>query len=322
MITILIGNNDSKLSYDAHLLSSQSIMINQNNYQNLTNGIYYTSLAYLPSLQSFIHTLEQADVLIYNNPTEWSDNESGPFCMKNITEFYLRYFINKKQVIGIDTSGPDLKNTMLQLEDQRKTDNPQLWIAGCSISLGIDRGILKHQRYGELLANYLAMPVSFLTKGGSSIRWQADQILRSDIKEGDTLVWGITSWNRITFMCNNFQQLTHLNVGYYQENPEFDKVVSLHRLCEENNLIYHALTDIHKVINICKKLNVRLVLAGLLVDQEFLKYLVELPNYIHLIGYRGFEHKNLFPDIGTDNKHPGPLSHIWFTKEIIKALSK
>ena len=66
---------------------------------------------------------------------------------------------------------------------------PVLWTAGCSVTHGM--GVSESERWGNILSEYLDMPEISLSMNGASIKWTADQILRSDIKRGDVVVWDL-----------------------------------------------------------------------------------------------------------------------------------
>jgi hypothetical protein len=207
---------------------------------------------------------------------------------------------------------------MLSLADSRcAKSNTQLWIAGCSISHGL--GVGTNERYGEILSNKLDMPVSFLTTPGASISWAADQILRSDIHSGDIVVWGLTSETRLSFM-NNDGDILHITPTYYRKNPDFNNTISVDLLTYQNNNIFHYIRDIKKVINFCSKINANLILAGLLVNEELIKYVFDLPNYVHFYGVSGINFNEIFLDFGDDNSHPGPKTHMWYANELYKAI--
>jgi hypothetical protein len=105
-------------------------------------------------------------------------------------------------------------------------------------------------------------------------------------------------------------------VRYYEQHPEFDQIMSLDRL-DDHNMIYLALTKIHQVINFCRKIGANLRLACVLADEEFSPYVFNLPNAINLSPVPEFA---LWPDLGTDNMHPGPKTHQWYANEIYKTL--
>ena len=305
MKTLLVGDITKEISIAALALRSDAKIVTEDNHPVTSDGVYYTSLGDFVNLNSFIDTLESADKLIYSPPNSWSDKK-----LQQITEFYLLYFYHVKEVIGvshlldIDSTQSHLNN-MLKVRNPRVTDNPQIWSAGCSFTSAV--GVENYQRYGQLIADHTKMPISFLARGGSSIRWSADQILRSDIRENDIVIWGLTNYSRFSYYTTEIQ---HVNPSYYIKHPEFNKIINIDRL-DELNMVYQAITEIYQVINFCKKVNARLLLAGLIVDDIFFKYTLDLPNYLHLTPYA-------YLDFGTDNRHPGPLTHQYYADKIIK----
>ena len=312
MITILVGDITDYLAKEALRLDQHAKLITQANSKNLYDGVYYTSLGDFEDLYEFVKTLEQAHHLIYCPPKIWSDHAQSNTNMKFWTEYYLLFFLNKKQISGQDKLPLMLeeKNVMLGLSDVRKADTQQLWIAGCSVSHGV--GVDPNCRYGQLLAQKLDLPVSFLTQGASSVQWAADQILRSDIREGDIVIWGVTSFSRMPFYIN--KQIQHILPTYYDKNPKFNSTIPIERL-DDDNMVYRNLASIHAVINFCAKAKARLFLFGLLVDIHALKWTADLPNYAQLYGCFGFD-QGLYLDVGTDHLHPGPYMHAWYCDQI------
>jgi hypothetical protein len=322
MIKIFIGDCTPDLAKIATNDSLGAQLLDYSNHSKvISNGTYYTSLSDLPSIGALIKVLEQADEIIYTPPAKWSDLNKGTSKQQQWTEFYCLYFNDKKIVKGLEhISAAKCRNKMLELADVRAADNTkQLWIAGCSISNG--DGVEIDERYGHHLANKLDMPVSFLTQGGSSINWAADQILRSDIQPGDIVVWGLTSLARTTFMNDNCD-IINVNISRYVTTPEIHKVIPLELLGHSKNNLFHYLQDVYKVINFCSKIKATLVLAGLLLDYEELKYVYDLPNFTALYCINGVEFNERFLDIGNDNIHPGPLTHKFYAEEIYKTLIK
>jgi hypothetical protein len=200
------------------------------------------------------------------------------------------------------------------LVDTRKSQEYQLWVGGCSISHGI--GVKKNQRFGQLLSDALNLPVSFLTKGGSSIQWAADQILRSDIRPNDIVVWGLTSFTRLPYYSNG--KIHHITPQTYKDNLEFNKIIPLDQL-DGDNITYQNLAKIYAVINFCQKIQAKLFLFGILVDHQMLKWTADLPDYRQLHGCFDFM-QNLFIDLGSDNTHPGPRMHQWYCDQMLKTI--
>lgn len=315
MIRILVGDTDVYLHHESKKYSINASLINESNFQNLLPGTYYTSLGDFNSMQSFIQTLNQADEIIYCPPDKWSDLNRKKFsAMEDWTIFYCLYFKDRKIVKNIEQFyQKEIYEQILKLEDDRKTDQPQLWTVGCSVANG--DFINKQDRYGQLISDHYKKPVSFLTAKGSSIQWAADQILRSDIRENDIVLWGITAQDRFPYFENN--AVTHATRSYYEHCAYINKLVSIEVLGSDH-MTYLALTNIYKVINFCKITKSHLFLHGIVPDRSFLRILHSVPNYSHLTGFFGFSPE--FLDYGEDDRHPGPKTHEWFASELIKKI--
>ena len=301
-----VGDVTSYLSQIAQDTDINASLITGSNYLNLNPGTYYTSIGDLDNLTQFGDILRQADSIIYAPPPDgWVHNTT-----KEWTEDYLTVFADKKNIQGFQVNIPADRATMLNQVDTRKTDDPQLWIAGCSMSHGV--GVENHQRYGQLLAKQLNLSVSFLTLSSTSLTWSADQLLRADIRNGDTVVWGLTQVERFPYWKNN--HLTHVTSYTYVQNPKFKKIVDISFL-DSQQLVYQAVTEIHQVINFCNKVGAKLILAQLL-GRELEKYLHDKFNYIMLCWQHGRNWADRFLDYGTDNQHPGPIMHQYYANEI------
>jgi len=171
-----------------------------------------------------------------------------------------------------------------------------------------------------LLSDQLNIPVSFLTAPGSSIAWSADQLLRSDLRAGDIVVWGLTTTGRISWFRDN-ADLKHINIYTYMSDPGFDDHVKITRIWEQDRA-YEAITKIHQVINFCAKLEAKLYLAGILMDLR--RYSLDFENFIPF--YHGDREKyndNQFLDIGSDpERHPGPVTHQWYANKILDRINQ
>ncbi len=304
-ITVYIGDIDDsvRIAAESHTADAQFIF----KESTLVDGVYYTSLGDLETLNQMFRILNQADTIVYVIPEKWSSED-----MKKWTEFYLSYFSDR--VNNLPACDYSLK--MLELADHRASNDPQLWIAGCSISHG--DAIEADQRYGELLAKQLSLPVSYLTHSGSSIEWASDQIVRSDIRSGDTVVWGITNYTRFPYWQHSVQ---HVNVGYYEKNSKFNKIIPLDRLSDDNQK-YRSITSIQRAVNYCNKIGAELYMGGVIVTADFAVALAQFSNYKQFSGYPGINAHELFIDFGTDNKHPGPLTNQWYAQQFMHMIQR
>ena len=310
MITVYLGDVGEYLSELCRSVDADATLITQHNFSNLAPGTYYTSLADLGTLPNLGSVLQQANTIVYAPPAVWSDQYSGHSGMRNWTEDYLNVFRFKCAVKNFDHAPQYNKEKILALADGRKTQQPQLWIVGCSVSHG--DGVSTQDRYGQLLANRLDLNASFLTASGSSIVWAADQLLRSDLQPNDVVVWGLTAWSRTPYFKKNL--LAHINVSSYNDYPAYRSLVDPDFL-NSDQLFYQSLTSVFQVINHCRKVNATLILACLL-DTVICDYISDQPGFLMLCNFWGRERGELFIDNGTDGLHPGVRTHQFYADQI------
>ena len=313
----------SKFDRSAFLLDISNVdsFINSN---LIKNTAVYTSLGDLSkNLNNAWNMLNYADTVVYCPPDKWSDSKTIDIldptdCIQGLTETLLLLLPDNVKIENF--SAYDNLIDPIKLVDNRKTEGKQLWIAGCSISDGT--GIRPDQRYGQLLADELELPVSFLTRRGSAIDWASDQIIRSNIRKGDIVVWGLTSTERITYVHDG-KLLSGVTVRSYDHDPELEKIVSKRELFKQNTLFQYNYA-IDRVINFCKACDAQLIMVGLLTTSPaFFRYVTIKENfyqYPYNITF-GSEYMNIleYVDLGDDKSHPGPIQHQKY-KDFIKSL--
>jgi hypothetical protein len=213
------------------------------------------------------------------------------------------------------------------LMSQRATSGQQLWVSGCSFANGLELQD-QNDRYGQVVSDALKIPVSFLSQGGSSIEWAADQIIRSDIRANDIVVWGITGTNRLLHF-NKDGSLLHLTPEKFNhDNPWFHTITNQYtakeiwiRIMHEQPRLNHGIRMIEQVSCFCAKINANLVLCChselSTPDQakQLLDYLERTGNYLDL--YQKLKQPSLYLDYATDNRHPGPATHKMWAESII-----
>jgi hypothetical protein len=324
-ITVFVGDVDQSLAATARQFDPKAYLIDSSNYKDFlvehpdNNVTAYTSLGDLPKdLEVFYQIAMAATKIVYAPPATWSDNldvdpTSAVSSLKGLTEHMLLLISNYRPVKNLELCY--FEPTANPVLDTRKSDNTQIWFAGCSITAG--EGVELTQRYGHLVADSLGLPGGFLALNGSSIAWAADQILRADVKSGDIVVWGITTTERINYIENN----RVVNIGGLA-TP--DRKTAQRQLFSETTFYSH-LYAIKQVINYCKKHQVKLLLLGLLTSSNILRFLKSQNNYFH------FPHKLKFidgldyidyVDVGTDNQHPGPRQHKLYKNFVLTSLEK
>lgn len=314
-IVIFVGDVTEYLAKEALDFDKTARLITLSNSLNLDAGVYYCSIGDLSGLNEFSHVLRQATTIYYSPPpkNKWTDKK-----LKEWTEEYLIAFSCdcRKIIYNFKKGQTCEKDNILKLSDSRKTNNPQIWIAGCSISHGI--GVLPNERYGHLFAKSLDIPVSFLTKSGASIRWAADQILRSDIRSGDIVIWGITSSPRISYWNSEVQKVESCGPAVFGHNC----AKYIRKSIKENYFVsgiptYEALQSIDTVDNVMEKRGVKL-LKGILHFSDLSYYIEPEKNLLVLSGIYGKNLEDLYLDIGSDGKHPGPKTHQMFCEKFLE----
>lgn len=328
-IVLFVGDIDDSLSTIAKNYDPSAYLIDQFNYKEfLTKEItvdttVYTSLGDLPKDPEIFYRIGlTATEIVYAPPEKWSDGLTvkafdPTSSIKGSTELLLLQLANIRPVKNIELCyfTPRVNPVI----DQRKTDNPQLWVAGCSITSGL--GVADKERYGQLIADKLGVACSFLAEPASSISWAADQILRADIQPGDTVIWGITCTTRVSFIKH--KKLKHVTSNTYEDFPELDKELPLSTLFNEDTFYSH-LYSIEQVINYCRRQNIKLVLLGLLTSPNILRYLKTKDNYLdfpHKLKFSNNSTSINYIDLGTDQKHPGPQQHQLYADYCQSALS-
>ena len=293
---LFVGDTSENLAIEAKKFDPDAVLIlpeNLNEVRKINTG--YISVGD-HNMDNFIRALAEADELSYVNSNDWTDDSS-----RIITETWLRYFSHRKPCFGIELHSPD----QLPLRDARKTDSKQLWAVGCSFTSA--EGVSDDKRWPALLANKLNLPLSVLAQGGSSVAWQANQILRSDIRKGDTVVWGITGTARFRYRENS-STVSHLGSNFWKgEATDFINK----KLLVTDHWVWIAMEDIEAVLAHQRIIGYDLILTQFPInlqqhEQLMLLYLSGSKFFTHI--YKHSDGYN-FLDLGTDNQHPGPKQH-------------
>lgn len=247
-------------------------------WDNVSSGEYWSTVADCNEFNDFYKVLNCADDIIYYQDAKWDGD------LKIWTEYFLHVINQEKNNV---TGLPDIINEYkryLKLKEGRVSDKPCIFIAGCSITQGL--GVEKDEIYASLIGKELKKDVVNLGQNGSSISMQSDQIIRSDVRKGDTVIWGLTNEHRVDFY-------------YWTENrPGKNK---RHEISETRD--YLVTTSIHRVKSFCNKIGVRLIIVPLFCSEMFQMSLIGDPDYLQLPFQPGFI------DIGSDGEHPGPQQH-------------
>jgi hypothetical protein len=313
-ITLFVGDCSEYLAKQATNFDSSAYLVDFSNYkkfleQNNLDVTAYTSAADLPKITQtqavFYQVLQKADVIYYCPPTKWSDH-TDEFALQNmqqLTEYFL-YLLQreKNNVQGLDLS-EYTNNSYSKLSDNRKSNQKQLWIAGCSITVGV--GVDPDKRFAVLIAENFGGQFVDLAKTGSSMEFAADQILRSDIRQDDIVIWGLTSEYRALIWDRKSDQGTSITSSTfdYKRTNKADDIVDETRL-------FKAVISYFQVKNFCQKIGAQLI-AIPIICSEALQLLLHDDSCYYQIPYMP-----CFLDLGSDNLHPGPKHHQWYADQI------
>ena len=308
------------------------------------NEVVYFSLGDM-NVETFLELLiESKQIIYYNQKLTWSSQQ-----LKSVTEHIL-YLVNELNIVKeiyidnfvfqknpLHAESIDFQKikkeknkviikrlcnfsakNFLGLTDVRKTPAQQIWIAGCSYAQGMELNN-DLNRYGELVADYFAMPVSFLAQGGTSINWAADQIIRSNIKAGDILIWGITGVHRLSWFDADSNYIFSGNLANRLKSNNKISDATEKQLIEmmlDNSRCFLAQQFILQIESFCNKIGINLIVIyhkNLSLDshnQLIIPFLESSEHYVDL--YQKVKlpmDKNLNIDLAHDNSHPGPLTH-------------
>jgi hypothetical protein len=308
-ITLFVGDCDTTIAKISQQFDNRAVLIDCTNYKKIlenNNSEFtgYTSLAEFPNDRlTFYNVLTAADSIRYCPPTQWSDNkifdiEYPELSMQGTTEWFL-YTINKvkNNVIGLDL--PNVIDCYSELENQRQSADQQLWAVGCSTTAGV--GVEPSECYGNILNKSLNLPISFLARRSTSISWAADQILRSDIRANDIVIWGLTSENRVTLWDDLENKPVHVAST---SNTKIFSTDVINRLLAHKTNFFVAVQKILEVVNFCNKLKIKLLIINIHSSNSLNLHLHTIKEFFPYI-YPA----DKFIDTGTDNQHPGPLQH-------------
>ena len=316
-LTLFVGSNNPNLAKAAQSADSSAYLIDRANYQQPHSGVCYTGISDLETLGDFASLIRQADNIIYVPDSSWiAGQKVKQYSERYWIEQYLYTFSldkNKKIVNCPILCLPTNDDLILTLNAQRKNNDPHLWVSGCSTTFGV--GVDIDERYANILAEKLNLPLCILATPGASVAYAADQILRSNIQKNDLVILGITNHQRKTYYYEENSEIIHVTVTNFKEqNRKIDLT--------DPTLLYDSITAVHRVLNFCYKINAKLILLGIHTDIEFSTYLKDIPSYVHANGFYGVNKNDTFKDLGNDMSHPGPLTHKWYAEKILDKLKE
>ena len=332
MKVLFVGNEEQYLAELAKKFDASAFLLTGKNFNTFiqanSNITSYTALSDLPKdTNIFYQILCSANEIHYCPPNHWIDQKKDDnLCYhtdkeSGLTELFLLYLSKSKTVHGIDKIYREYPT--LDIDSKRKSESPTLWVAGASDTSAV--GVTHEQTYGYLLSKSLRMSFVNLAEGGTSNQWSADKILRSDIRPGDIVIWGITQSERITYVNN--KELIKFTPPYYERNPGAKKILHPGHLLSKHTL-HQSLVSIEQVANFCKKIGVVFFCFLTLptADHRLYRFLFSKDYFMHIDFNFIIDKKTGAWDIqridyGTDNIHPGPKHHRYWHDSIIQFIA-
>lgn len=312
---VVVGDVSSSLSDFAHSICSTAYLVNHENINQNHVGVVYTSLGDIGKPAEFYRLLSNATEITFYDPEHWSDKktEVDRFSLAWFTKYYIMCASRQNHTKVYPSIYHSWAPEPLA---PRRTDGRQLWISGCSTTVGI--GVHPDQCYTNLLATKLQLPVSVLAESGASIAWMTDQLLRSDLRSGDIVILGATTYHRLT--VHDGQQVRHIGPNQFLSHSKEFKEITLEQF-DSPTRIYESIRSIRQLINVCNKLEIQLVIIGIHANLELSADLCQYPNFIFCHGTAGTDLRSEWLDTGFDiNRHPGPQTHQMYADLIVSRL--
>jgi len=280
-IILYIGDEYKLQRIDA-IKNNKSTFIDSASYEEyleLTNGnhIVHTSIGDLPKIsksQNILYDvinkahkivyLPYPEITNYGKYFDFSREDNANFDYKSMVEYILSYINDiKDNVEGLSKTN---FCPYLHLVNGNRLHTRTLWVVGDNIVSG--KGLIdKEDRFCELVSKDIAIPLRDISQGGISIEWAVDQIIRSDIKEGDIVIYGVTSEYR-TPKWDCYENKAILDRRLYMRYNE--------------TRLYKGITSLYQLEKYCDLLGVTLILLPLLVTPTMIRFMQGLHSFCHI----------------------------------------
>ena len=330
MKTLFLGDVSEDLAKASVAHDASAFLVNKNNMDRyITHSgsmTGYTSLGDMPKdLNMLWRVMQASDSVHYCPPPHWLDKNDESFLdiadsVKGLTEFLVIKISKYKIVYGLENI--KTQPWTMKIQNQRLDDRPTLFTAGCSFTFGV--GVKTDQTFGHLLSNSLQKHHVQLALSGTSLAWSADQILRSDIRKDDIVIWGLTTGYRFSAYIDN--TLVRLNPPNYAKLDKKLHIVPISYVVSEDNL-HKNLSGIEAVTNFCKKVGAKLYMFEITNYEEAVnKLTLHNDRFYNLADDLLFDPIQAtvlrnFIDFGSDGMHPGPLQHKFWHDKLLSIIN-
>lgn len=283
-------------TFDVSQIIPNSILLSDYQ-QKLSNEQYHTSLGDLTDAE-ILSVAKQFDE-VHFLPQGFDLNSS----VYKETTILLTVLSHRLPVIGF---WPLPLEKHLNFDVESQSSSPKLWVFGCSHSHGV--GLLPGQkRYSDILSEQMNLPLVSITKPGSSTQWSLRHIVNANFSKDDTVIWQITTPNRLTW---GDPKPAEVMLSRSKNRQLVD-------LWSKPQTYFYHLSLINTGVQYLRSQNVKFTMTSIENEasyhsSDFYSYITEYvkyPEYCYC--------SNWMQDFGSDNGHAGPLSHQTLAKHIL-----
>jgi hypothetical protein len=181
---------------------------------------------------------------------------------------------------------------------------PTLWVFGCSHSHGI--GLLPDEkRFGEIVAKSLNLPLTLISKPGSSLGWSTRNLVAADIKSNDLVIWQLTTPHR----TSQYDGVVAKEIMLARSNNR-----CLLEVFDDNQVFFNHINLLNFGVRYLRNIGVKFIIISILpkLKNLFYDYLVEYSKYPEYCYTPGCQ-----LDLGIDQVHAGPLSHKALAQQLL-----
>ena len=257
----------------------------------LTKQEYHTSIGDLAATE-LVSLIDRFDEIEFVS-AKFQENDS----ITKETVLFLNYVRSRKPVRNFNDTN------CITFTDHPAIDSreqlPTLWVFGCSRSYGT--GLLdSEETYGAILARELDMPLKLVARPASSTQWSFRHLLTANLRVGDLVIWQLSDAGRISYFNGK-----HTNdIGLARTDD-----AHILEVFTDEQIFFNHLSCLNAGVKYLRLLGVNFMFispgANNTLTYEYLKY----PEYYH--------NDTFLVDLGTDQLHPGPLSHKSLAKSIL-----
>lgn len=275
-------------TYNYNLVNKSSILLTSRQQINDSVNEYHTSLGDMDA-GVILDAVSQFDVV--ELVADHYDQSSALFVE---TLILLNYLSHRMPVVGMAKQNP--VDFLSDIDLSRNNNHSMLWVFGCSHTFGVGLEH-SHQRYADLVAAQLNMPVKVVAKPGSSVDWSFRHLVNCEISNKDTVVWQITTLPRFTKKTTFDNSFTEVSL---KQAHKADVL-----FWTDEQLFYKHLSTVNAGIKHLRSIGCKISMISL---NEFSDL-----DYRCIMEYSKYPEYCFMPDsicdYGNDHIHFGPATH-------------